>query len=441
MTPSLPQPSRAEEIAAFRLGIVGDLLARELSPGELKAELQARAEARYRPPNSPVTRQFHWKTLQKWLYLAKRRGLKGLVPKSRAKGHGLALEAEARELLLQIRREHISAPADIILREAERQGVVPDGVVSVSTLRRVFADSGVSRAILDRHDRVRRKWNAAAVGDLWHSDVCHIWVRRADGPPRRLFVHALLDDHSRYVVALEAREAEREVDFLAALCGALLQFPAPTALYVDNGACYRGEVLALTLDRLGVRLIHAKPYEPRSRGEMERFWRTFRSRLADLLPTGATLQDVNAALLAFLDADYHKRPHAGLLGEPPGRRFAAGLRALGRPRTARDLSSALEVPTTRKIRGDLTFDVDGQTWETTGRHLSGHKIQLVLDPFTRRVLRATVGGVSVPVGPCDPIANGRRRRPVDRPAPVAPAAPFDPIVGLLEKARSEVADE
>ncbi len=47
MPMSLPEPSKAEAKALFRLGIVGDLLARELSPGELRAELMARALERY----------------------------------------------------------------------------------------------------------------------------------------------------------------------------------------------------------------------------------------------------------------------------------------------------------------------------------------------------------------------------------------------------------
>jgi putative transposase len=436
---SLPEPSKAEAIAAFRLGIVGDLLARDLSPGELQAELEARAKKRYRPPGAASTRQFVWKTLQNWFYKAKHHGLQGLRPASRAKGHGLTLTPETRELLLQIRREHPSAPADMILAEAVRLGVVREGELTTSTLRRVFADAGLSRESIDRHDRVRRKWVAAHVGALWHGDVCHIWVRDTDGTPRRFFVHGLMDDHSRYVVALEAREAEREVDLLSVLCGSLLRFPTPEGLYVDNGSCYRGDVLAVASDRLGIRLVHAGPYDPQARGKQERFWRTFRMRCADHLPAGATLQEVNAALLAWLDADYHVRPHASLMGETPARRFHAGLRALGRPRTAKELAKALEISLTRKVRNDLTLDVDGETWEITGRHLAGRRVDLVIDPFTRRVLRASVGGVSVPVGRCDPRANARRRR-ADKAELAAATAPFDPIAALLAKAR-EVDDE
>lgn len=46
MTIPTPTPTRAEAIALFRLGVVGDLLARDLAPGELRDELVARGAQR-----------------------------------------------------------------------------------------------------------------------------------------------------------------------------------------------------------------------------------------------------------------------------------------------------------------------------------------------------------------------------------------------------------
>lgn len=437
MTPKLPRPSRAEEMALFRHSVVGDLLARDLDRGELQDELKARAARRYRPPGAPASRQFHWKTLQTWFYDA-RGGLDGLTPVSRARGHALALDHAQRELLLEMRREHGSAATELILAEAVRNGAIPKGAVSEATLRRLYRDHDLGRDAQNRASRrERRRWQADRPCAIWHADVCHVWLRDRDGKPRKAYVHGILDDHSRYVVALEARESEREVDLLSALCGALLRFPACDTFYVDNGACYRGEVLLLALDRLQIRLVHAKPYDPQARGKMERFWRTMRSRCTDHLPVGATLHDLNAALLAFLDADYHRRPHAGLLGKRPIAAFQDGLTALPRPRTAADLAQALEVTVTVKVRGDCTVSIDGRPFEVSGRHLAGKRIEVVVDPFTGAPIRAAYQGTAVPIGPCDPVANGQRGRPSEAPTPSS-STPFDPIAGLLAAARKGV---
>ena len=432
----LPEPDRADAIALFRLGVVGDLLARDLAPGELRAELVARAAQRYRPPGATASRQFHWKTLQAWLYAAKRRGHAGLRPASRKRGFAVGLPPETRDLLLQIRQEHPSAPAGILLDVAVQQGLVAPGALSVSTLRRFFAAQGASRTTATRADRrERRRWQAAHVGALWHADVCHVWLRPLSGPPTKVYVHGLLDDHSRYVVALEARAAEREVDLLSVLSGALLRLPAPDVLYVDNGACYRGETLALATARLDIRLVHARPHDPQARGKMERFWRTLRQRCTDHLPHGATLHDLNNALLAFLDVDYHTRPHAALMGQPPTERFHAGLASLPPARSAKELATALEVTVRRKVAGDATFTVDGTTYEVRGRHLAHKRLDVVLDPFTGTPLRVQFDGQPVVFGPCDPALNRGRRRAA--PEPPSQTVAFDPIAALLARARQE----
>jgi hypothetical protein len=173
---------------------------------------------------------------------------------------------------------------------------------------------------------------------------------------------------------------------------------------------------------------------------MERFWRTMRSRCTDHLPVGATLHDLNAALLAFLDVDYHRRPHAGLLGKRPIAAFQAGVASLPSPRTAADLAQALEVTVTVKVRGDCTVSIEGRTFEVSGRHLAGKRIDVVVDPFTDLPLRAAYQGAAVPIGPCDPVANSRRGRPADAPA-ATPSTSFDPIARLLAAARKEVDGE
>lgn len=437
MPMKVPEPTKAEAMALFRLGVVGDLLARDLSPGELRAELVAKAAERYRPPGAAASRQFHWKTLQSWYYAAKHGGHKALAPASRKQGFALALSPEQRELLLQIRIENPAAPANLILDTAVRQGVVEKDQVSVSTLRRLFAEAGLPRTPSNRAQRRdRRRWEAARVGAVWHADVCHVWVREPDGTPRKVYVHGILDDHSRFVAALQGRNAETEVDFLAVLCGALLRYPPPDVLYVDRGSCYRGEILALVCAKLGIKLVHAKPRDPESRGKMERFWRRMRERCTDFLKGKSSLHDVNAALLAFLDAEYHARPHSSLMGESPSKRFHRGLGALPRAWTAKELAAALEITAKRRVAGDATFSVEGRTFEVRGRHLANKVLHVVLDPFTGAVLRASYQDKPVAVGACDPALNRGRRRAKPEDAPT-PTVPFDPIAALLDQARKE----
>lgn len=440
----LPKPTHREAIALFRLGVIGDLLTRDLERGELRRELRSRARQSYRPPGAERRRQYHFKTLQRWYYEAKKDLVGGLLPESRARGYALELAGEARELLLDVRRQHRSASAEQILEEAVRHGVVRQGAVSVSTLRRLYASEDLGRRSRRRAERGvvgRRRWQAHRPSELWHGDVCHLVLQGEDGRPRRVLVHGLLDDASRFVVALAARQHERERDMLEVLCGALCRHPAPETLYLDNGSCYRGDVLKLVCKRLGIRLVHAEPHSPESRGKMERFWRTMRQRCTDHLAPSASLHDVNQALWSWQDADYSRRPHAGLMGDTPRRRYLEGLERQRVPLTPRELARALEVEVQRQVRKDGTFDLDSATWEVVGGHLTGKRIKLLVDALSGRLLSASYRGRPVRFGPCDPVANRRRRRQQAPEPQPSRDVPFDPITALLEKARKENLDD
>lgn len=442
----IPRPSHAEQTALFRLSVIGDLLAQDLELGALIAELKARARKRYRPPGADHTRTFHPKTLQRWYYAAKRDLAGGLVPKSRARGFAIDLTESQRELLLEMRREHPSAAAELLRDEAIRNGIVSEEALSLSTLRRLYRSADLPRVSRRKADRTsdvqRRRWQAAAPGDLWHGDICHVVLLDEKGQPRRVLVHGLLDDASRYCVALTPRLREREQDMLEVLCSALLRHPPPTTIYLDNGACYRGDVLQIVCKRLGIHLVHAQPYSPEARGKMERFWRSLRQRCTDHLPPKSSLHQVGQALWAWLDVDYHVRPHAGLLGKTPRRRYFSDLEQRSAPLTPKQLAGALEVELTRQVKKDCTFDLDGSTYEVGGRHLAGKRIVVMVDALTDRPLRVLSQGQPVRFGLCNPVANRRRAQaPVEEPARETQAnVPFDPIQALLERAR-EASDE
>src|SRR5690606_19368334 len=118
------------------------------------------------------------------------------------------------------------------------------------------------------------------------------------GKKQPLRVHGILDDNSRAIMAISARHTELEMDMLQVMTEAIRRWGCPEVLYVDNGATYRGESLAIFCQRVGIKLLHAEPFDPQARGKMERFWRTLRQECIDHLPADATLHDVQMRMLA-----------------------------------------------------------------------------------------------------------------------------------------------
>lgn len=429
--PDVPLRPRdhAEAVALFRAEVIGALTRRALDRGELAADLRALARQRFRPPDSQATRQIAVSTLERWYYAYRRGGLDALRPLPRSdRGRARALTDAQRELLLDVRREHPTAAAPLILRTLVADGRLPRGAVSVTTVTRLYREAGLERGLRqDGHTRLR--WAAEHPGALWHGDVCHGSPLRIGATTRPLRVHALLDDASRYVVALEAHHSEREADMFGIFLRGLRRHGAPGALYLDNGSTYRGEALRLACERLGVTLVHARPYDAPARGKMERFWRTLRAGCLDHIGAVTSLHDVQARLLAFLDAHYHIAPHGGLMGKTPAEAWAD---ARCTPVDEAALSAALTVRRRRRVRKDGTVDVGGAAWQLDQGFLAGRVVTVAVDMTDTGTPVVEHDGHRYLLRPVDAVAASRTRRRRS-PATVATSMPFDPAGALLDR--------
>ncbi len=431
----------AEDVALFRSEIVGALTRRELDHGALKAALQELSEQRFRPPGSGHTRRYALSTLERWYYAYKEGGLDALTPRRRSdRGRCKKLTGEQRKLLVDIRREHPSAAVPLIVRTLVLDGRLDEGVVSTSAVQRLFRQEGVDRipARDASSPRARLRWEAERPGALWHGDVCHLSPLIVGKEKKPVRIHALLDDASRYIIAMEAHHLEREEDMLSMLITALRRHGPPDALYLDNGSTYRGDALRIACGRLGISLLHAKPYDPQARGKMERFWRTLREGCLDFVGELSTLHDVNVRLLAFLDGHYHKAPHASLMGKSPETIYCTAER---RPDDVdeKKLRDALTVRVRRRVRRDSTVPVDGVDWEVDQGYLAGQLVfvgKCLLDPteppwieHEGKVL--ALHGVDKKMNAVT--KRSPRRAPAHLNAPPEDPPDFDPAKAIMDK--------
>jgi hypothetical protein len=56
----------AEAVALFRAEVIGSLVRRDLSRGELAAEIAKLTEVRYRPPGRKATKSYGASTFERW---------------------------------------------------------------------------------------------------------------------------------------------------------------------------------------------------------------------------------------------------------------------------------------------------------------------------------------------------------------------------------------
>jgi hypothetical protein len=208
------------------------------------------------------------------------------------------------------------------------------------------------------------------------------------------------------------------------------------ALYLDNGATYRGEVLQLVCSRIGIVLLHARPYDAPARGKMERFWRRMREEALDHIGEIASLADVEQKLRVWLGRYYQSTPHAGLIGRAPEACFAEGEKQLV---TEQQLRDALTVRTKRRVRRDTTVSIDGTVYEVPLGYLAGQIVSVATSLYDSAEPVIELDGKRIPLHVVDPVGNSRKKRPLRRPAPERPKAPvdFDPGRALDRDLESE----
>jgi transposase InsO family protein len=438
---TLKPKDHAEAVALFRSEIVGALTRRELDRGELRYELRQLAKKRYRAPGSKLSRRYSVPTLERWYYRYRRGGLAALRPATRGdRGHARALTEEQRKLLLDIRAEHRSASVPLILRTLVAEGRLEKGAVSPATVRRLYVEHGLDRIPLrdGASPKTRLRWQAEQPGALWHADVCYgpkLQVGKDKMPVR---IHAILDDASRYVLAIEALPTERERDMLHLMVRALRRHGGPDVLYLDNGSTYRGDVLRIGCERLGITLLHAAPYDPEARGKMERFWRTLREQCLNFCGSLASYHQVNVRLWAWLDQHYHRAAHAGLLGKSPAEVWAAadGQRPIDHL-DEQQLRFALTVRERRRVRRDNTLSVAGRDFQLDQGFLAGCIVTVaycMLDEPPEPVVE--LGDKRFALQLVDPVANAKlprsaRRADDGQSVPTAPTG-FNPAQTMLD---------
>ena len=129
-----------------------------------------------------------------------------------------------------------------------------------------------------------------------------------------------IDDATRVIPFAAFAYADNTTAFLPVLKQAIARRGLPARLYVDNGASFRSQQLALVCAKLGIALIHARPYQPAGKGTIERFFRTLRAAWLAHLTAEATesLETLNRTLWGpGSRASTTTRPIADSTGAPP----------------------------------------------------------------------------------------------------------------------------
>ena len=434
------------DIALFRYEIIAPLLSITGPRGALKREI-AKIVARQHnhPQRGPIT--IGVGTIEEWLLRYRHDGLIGLEDKrrrdlGRSRKIDDALAVDITELVEG--RPELDGPGLLAeLAARSKDAVLP----SLSTLYRFLRSRGLDQ----RRAPARKDHRAFAfdlAGDCWQGDVMYgPTLPTTDGQRRKTYLIAILDDATRVIVHAEFYFEQHLRSLKDCLKQAMLKRGVPRRFYFDNGQIFRSRLLLALCARLGIHLIHTRPYQPQGRAKLERWFLTVRKRFLSRIDPDQCggLDALNRLLFAWVEGEYHQRPHRGIGGETPmdrWMRLSDGIRPL--PLDV-DLDALFMDEATRRVTKDGTLALGGRRFEAGPRFI-GRKVIVRFDPFDlRSVLVVTDSGESVLAFPVDLTANRRVRRlpspAEDPPTTQPPLQSLDKLANELEASRDNDDDQ
>jgi transposase InsO family protein len=301
------------------------------------AQLVVTAVRMERRSKSEVAREYH--VSRQWVHELCRRfdaeGEAGLEPRSRRpRGSPRrtpdAIEDEIVELRKALSDDGLDAGAHTIAYHLSRRHQKSP---SVATIWRVLSRRGfVTPQPQKRPKSSFIRFEAAQPNERWQADITH-WVI---GEGHAVEILNIIDDHSRLLIASEARQVFKAADVVASFHRAFAAHGFPASVLTDNAAVFTAEsrqgrcAMETELATLGISYRHSTPYHPQTCGKVERFHQTLKRYFARQ-PMASDLAELQEQIEVFGVYYNTCRPHRALGRRTPAEAFGARPKATALP--------------------------------------------------------------------------------------------------------------
>ena len=356
---------------------------------------------------SGTQRLFARRTVEDWWYDYQRGGFSALVPKVRTdKGRPRILTPQQQKWVLEQAQAHLAVPVKVLYRRwLEQDPELP----SLNSIYRLLREHQL-------HTKARRQqlrqpvggatkcFEAPFVNDLWMTDFSPgPFLRASDGKAVATSLCVIIDDHSRLIPFAAYYLHAATQSFHQTLKEAIRRRGLPTKLYTDQGGPFTNDHTRIVCARLGIRLLHAKPYHAWSKGKAERVLSTIQQDFeAGLHLPGqgvSRLEELNSKFSLWLQTVYHVRVHSST-GMTPTERYQRGAHLVKALDRHLDLEQLFYHEVNRIVRRDGTVRIENRLYEVD-LSLRTLEVQLRFDPFkldrVEVYYRGTSFGLAKPV--------------------------------------------
>ena len=319
-----------------------------------------------------------------------------MVPTGRSDcGVSRKIDEDLKEQIIYLKHHYPRMSAAAIYKQLQDNGSIRSGQLSESTICRFINQLVLQQRLTNNQDM--RRYERPHINEVWCGDSsAGSYLKTGDGKKHRVYVIALIDDASRFMLAADVFFNDTFVNLMSVMKSAVSKYGKPKVFNFDNGAAYKNRQMELLAARIGSVISYCRPYTPTQKAKIERWFRTLKDQwMASLdMRDFHTLEELRGSLMTFVRS-YNQRPHSSLKGVSPQERFFQEPELISRlPDEQIDSSFLLEIE--RRVSADSVIVIDQVEYEVDYR-FAKQRITLRYTPDMKDIFIVEADGSLTPI--------------------------------------------
>lgn len=343
-----------------------------------------------------TTKHFAPTTIKKWYNHYSKGGFDALIPSSRADlGKPRKLDDELQEQIRYLKTNYPRISASAIYRQLQDNGSIRPDDLSESTVNRYLNVLAIELKTTNNPDM--RRYERPHINEVWCGDSSvGPSLKTDDGKKHRIYIIALIDDASRFIVGIDVFFNDNFVNLMSVMKSAVAKYGRPQMFNFDNGSSYKNKQMELLAARLGSVIHYDQPYTPTQKAKIERWFRTCKDQWMAALDIRDfhSLDELRGNLMAYVNK-YNQSVHSSLKGKTPQDRFFSEpkrIRRLSEEAIQQDFLLEIE----RRVSADSVITIDQVEYEVNYR-FAKQRIRLRYSPDMQEIFIVETNGALTPI--------------------------------------------
>lgn len=343
-----------------------------------------------------ITKHFAPTTIKKWYNHYNKGGFDALVPSSRADlGKPRKLDDELQEQIKYLKTNYPRMSAAAIYRQLRDNGSIRPHDLSESTVNRYLNSLALEMKTTTNQDM--RRYERPHINEVWCGDSSvGPYLKTDDGKKHKIFIIALIDDASRFIVGIDIFFNDNFVNLLSVMKSAVAKYGRPQMFNFDNGSSYKNKQMELLAARLGCVIHYDQPYTPTQKAKIERWFRTMKDQWMAALDIRDfhSLDELRGNLMAYVN-QYNQSVHSSLKGRSPQDRFFSEPERIRRL-CEEEIDHNFLLQIERRVSADSVITIDQVEYEVDCR-FAKQRIRLRYSPGMEEIFITESDGTLTPI--------------------------------------------